>query len=209
MIVLKSNTGTEENRARQLKYSVKINDLLIKRTLRDEDITLFDPKDVPELLTSFGEEFEKKYIEYEQKAGLRKQVMPAKDVVALIFKERAETGNIYLFHEENVNQATLLNRYVNSSNLCCEIVLPSRASSLNKEYVYHADSKTDLIISESTSGEIALVCMIHSSTNFDIRIPLEFVCQVIDELSCKEEKYIDSAIGWVLKYAYLVLPYRL
>ncbi len=62
MIVLKSNTGTEENRARQLKYSVKINDLLIKRTLRDEDITLFDPKDVPELLTSFGEEFEKKYI---------------------------------------------------------------------------------------------------------------------------------------------------
>ncbi len=156
MIVLKSNTGTEENRARQLKYSVKINDLLIKRTLRDEDVTLFDPKDVPDLLNTFGEEFEKKYIEYEQKAGIRKQVLPAKDVVALIFKERAETGNIYLFHEENVNKATLLNRYVNSSNLCCEIVLPSRYSSLNKEIVYHQDSKTDLIISETKAGEIAL-----------------------------------------------------
>lgn len=155
LIVLKSNTGTEENRARQLKYSVKINNLLINRVLNDENVTLFDPKEVPELLKTYGKEFEEKYIEYEQKTNIRKIVVPAKEIIALIFKERAETGNIYLFHEENVNETTLLNRYVNSSNLCCEIVLPSRASELNQEYIYLNNDKK-LIISEVNAGEIAL-----------------------------------------------------
>lgn len=155
LVVLKNNTGTEENRARQLKYSVKINDLLIKRVLANQSVTLFDPKDVPLLLDTFGEDFEKKYCEYENKSGIKKIVLPAKELIALLFKERAETGNIYLFHEENVNNATLLNRYINSSNLCCEIVLPSRESKLNQEYIY-LNGQKKLIMSEVSAGEIAL-----------------------------------------------------
>ncbi len=46
LVVLKNNSGTEENRARQLKYSVKINDLLIKRVLSNKDVSLFNPNDV-------------------------------------------------------------------------------------------------------------------------------------------------------------------
>ena len=65
LVVLKNNSGTEENRARQLKYSVKINDLLLQRVLKDEYVTLFNPHDVPKLLNKFGDEFNKQYIEYE------------------------------------------------------------------------------------------------------------------------------------------------
>lgn len=155
LIVLKNNTGTEENRARQLKYSVKINDLLIKRVIKNESISLFDPKDVPELLTVYGSEFEEKYVEYESKSNIKKTTVSAREIVALLFKERAETGNIYLFHEENVNQTSLLNRYINSSNLCCEITLPSRASVFNKDYIYLEDNKK-IIINEYIAGEIAL-----------------------------------------------------
>ncbi|MGL4948404.1 MAG: ribonucleoside-diphosphate reductase subunit alpha [Mycoplasma sp.] len=155
LVVLKNNTGTEENRARQLKYSVKINNILIQRYLSNQNITLFDPKDTPELLETFGQKFEEKYIEYETKSNIKKQIIPARDLMALLFKERAETGNVYLFHEENVNEASLLNRYVNSSNLCCEIVLPSRASKFKKDYVY-LDDKKKLIINEYEAGEIAL-----------------------------------------------------
>ncbi len=132
LVVLKNNSGTEENRARQLKYSVKINDILIKRALKNEDITLFNPHDVPLLIGKYGSEFEKQYIEYENNSSLKTKKMPARQVLSMLFKERVETGNIYLFHEENVNETSLLNRYINSSNLCCEITLPSRYRNSNE-----------------------------------------------------------------------------
>lgn len=156
LVVLKNNTGTEENRARQLKYSVKINDLLIQRVLNNQDITLFDPKEVPELLNVYGEEFEKKYVEYENKTTIRKITMPARELIYLLFKERAETGNIYLFHEENVNKTSMLNRYINSSNLCCEITLPSVSSRQIDNYIYTKDDKQILLNKTSECGEIAL-----------------------------------------------------
>lgn len=156
LVVLKNNTGTEENRARNLKFSVKINDLLIKRVLGNKDVTLFDPKDVPELLEITGKEFEAKYEEYENKSGIKKIVISAREVISLIFKERTETGNVYLFHEENVNSVSMLNRYINSSNLCCEITLPSRASKMIEEFSYKADNGVNYISKKYESGEIAL-----------------------------------------------------
>lgn len=155
LIVLKSNNGTEENRARQLKYSVKINDLLIKRALRNENITLFNPSDVPKLRGLYGEAFEKEYKNYEEKHNLKTKIMPAKKVLEMIFKERVETGNIYLFHEENVNQASLLNQYINSSNLCCEIVLPSRESTFDGYSISNRD-KESFIYKRYKPGSISL-----------------------------------------------------
>lgn len=193
MVVLKSNTGTEENRARQLKYAVKLNNLLIQRVLNNESISLFDPKDVPELLNTFGLEFETKYAEYEAKSSIKRITMTARELVGILFKERAETGNIYLFHEENVNQASLLNRYVNSSNLCCEITLPSRASKFTRDYIYH-DRKQDLIINEYEAGEIALCNLasinIYAYANADEQTKQTIVETVVRSL----DNSIDQAI---------------
>lgn len=118
ILSLKSNGGTDENRARGLQYGIKLNELFIERALNNENISLFDPYDTPGLLGVFGKEFEEKYIEYENKQSIKKKSIPARDLLEKIFKERTETGNIYLFHEENVNESTLLNRYIGSSNLC-------------------------------------------------------------------------------------------
>lgn len=157
MIVLKNNSGTEENRARHLKYSVKINDLLIDRILNNQDVSLFSPNDVPKLLNTFGEEFEREYIKYEENKSIKRKTVPARKIMEMLLKERAETGNIYLFHEENVNKTSMLNRYINSSNLCCEITLPSRESKLiNETSTKDMDSNAIHINKKYDAGEISL-----------------------------------------------------
>lgn len=155
MVVLKSNSGTEENRARHLKYSVKINDLLINRVLKNENVSLFNPCDVPKLIESYGEEFEKAYIEYEKNKNIKRKTVSARQIMAALLKERVETGNIYLFHVENVNKTSMLNRYINSSNLCCEITLPSRESKCIDESIVDLIEKK--VISKTYDmGEISL-----------------------------------------------------
>jgi len=156
LIVLKSNGGTEESRARGLKYAVKINQILIDRWLQDEDVTLFDPKDVPDLFSVTGEAFEEKYREYESKSWIRKKKIPARDLFFQIMKERTETGNIYLFHEENVNSHNMTNRYINSSNLCTEILEPSLPSMVIDEELIVRESGERQVRKKYVAGEIAL-----------------------------------------------------
>lgn len=156
ILSLKSNGGTDENRARGLQYAIKLNDYFINAVINDGDVTIFDPKDTPELIGKFGNDFVQIYKMYETKSTVRKKTIRARDLWEKLFKERSETGNIYLFHEENVNETTMLNRYVGSSNLCTEIVLPSRASkSLGEELVTMEDTEKR-IIKRYSAGEIAL-----------------------------------------------------
>jgi len=155
LIVLKNNSGTEENRARQLKYAVKINDLLIERALNNQDVTLFNPVKVPKLFGIVGDEFVKQYLEYEQDPNVGGKKISARKILEMIMKERVETGNIYLYHEENVNLTSMLNRYINSSNLCTEITLPSRASKI-KEQTLITNGANATITKTYESGEISL-----------------------------------------------------
>jgi ribonucleoside-diphosphate reductase alpha chain len=156
ILSLPSNGGTDENRERGLKYALKVNRIFAKAVLNNEDIYLFDPKDVPDLIGKFGKEFEKKYFEYVDKTSIRKKKINARELIEKVFKERTETGKVYLFHEENVNEATLLNRYIGSSNLCCEIILPSRASETITEELLTLENGTKKIVKTTTAGEIAL-----------------------------------------------------
>jgi ribonucleoside-diphosphate reductase alpha chain len=165
ILSLKSNGGTDENRARGLQYAIKINRYLERAFLNDEEIHLFDPKDTPDLIGKFGEEFDVIYEGYCNKKSLRRKKIKARELVEKIFKERSETGNIYLYHEENVNEQTLLNRYVGSSNLCTEIVLPSRASETIKERLLTTEDGKKEIRKSYTAGEIALCNL--SSVNLE------------------------------------------
>lgn len=44
-----------------------IPDLFMKRVISDESWTLFSPHETPDLHETYGQEFEQRYIEYEQK----------------------------------------------------------------------------------------------------------------------------------------------
>lgn len=133
LIVLKNNQGTEETRVRHMDYGVVLNAFFWRRFKNKENITFFDPNEVPDLYEAFYTDtalFEELYVKYERKTSLRKKTMSAEEVFkGGILKERTDTGRIYLVFADNVmNQGPFDPKHhpVYQSNLCCEILLPTK-----------------------------------------------------------------------------------
>jgi ribonucleoside-diphosphate reductase alpha chain len=134
LIVLKNNQGTEETRVRHMDYGVVLSAFFWRRFKNKEDITFFDPNEVPDLYEAFYKDtakFEELYVKYEKRKDLRKKTMSAEEVFkAGILKERTDTGRIYLVFIDNVmNQGPFDPEYhtIYQSNLCCEILLPTKS----------------------------------------------------------------------------------
>jgi len=132
LIVLKNNQGTEETRVRFMDYGVVLSALFWRRFKNKENITFFDPNEVPDLHQAFYSDtarFEELYVKYEKRKDLRKKTMSAEEVFkGGILKERTDTGRIYLVFIDNVmNQGPFDPEYhtIYQSNLCCEILLPT------------------------------------------------------------------------------------
>ncbi len=120
---LKKNSGEERRRAHDLFPALWINDLFMKRVRDDETWTLFDPYEVRELCNLYGNEFEEKYIELEQKENITKEVISAKALWKEILRSYFETGNPFLAFKDAANRANP-NKHcgiIRSSNLCTEI----------------------------------------------------------------------------------------
>jgi ribonucleoside-diphosphate reductase alpha chain len=133
LIVLKNNQGTEETRVRHMDYGVVLSAFFWRRFKNKENITFFDPNEVPDLYEAFYKDtalFEELYVKYEKRRDLRKKVISAEEVFKSgILKERTDTGRIYLVFIDNViNQGPFDPEYhtIYQSNLCCEILLPTR-----------------------------------------------------------------------------------
>ena len=133
LIVLKNNQGTEETRVRHMDYGVVLSAFFWRRFKNKENITFFDPNEVPDLYEAFYKNtalFEELYAKYEKTPGLRKKTMSAEEVFKSgILKERTDTGRIYLVFIDNVmNQGPFDPEYhtIYQSNLCCEILLPTK-----------------------------------------------------------------------------------
>lgn len=149
IIVLKNNKGSEDNRVRKLDYCIHFSKLFYERVISNEKITLFSPADVPELYEAFGTpEFDKMYIDLEEnRRGIRKVRISARELMMDIIKERIETGRIYLLNIDHVNDHSSFLDKISMTNLCCEITLPTKP-------ITHIDDE---------NGEIAL-CIL-SATN--------------------------------------------
>ena len=133
LIVLKNNQGTEETRVRHMDYGVVLSAFFWRRFKNKENITFFDPNQVPDLYEAFYQDtarFEELYVKYEKTPGLRKKTMAAEEVFKSgILKERTDTGRIYLVFIDNVmDQGPFDPEYhtIYQSNLCCEILLPTK-----------------------------------------------------------------------------------
>jgi len=126
LIVLKNNQGTEETRVRHMDYGVVLSAFFWRRFKNKENITFFDPNEVPDLYEAFYKntaKFEELYVKYEKRKDLRKKTMSAEEVFkGGILKERTDTGRIYLVFIDNVmKQGPFDPEYhtIYQSNLCC------------------------------------------------------------------------------------------
>jgi ribonucleoside-diphosphate reductase alpha chain len=133
LIVLKNNQGTEETRVRHMDYGVVLSAFFWRRLKNKQNITFFDPNEVPDLYEAFYKNtplFEELYVKYEKRKDLRKKTMNAEEVFkGGILKERTDTGRIYLVFIDNVmNQGPFDPEYhtIYQSNLCVEILLPTK-----------------------------------------------------------------------------------
>ena len=132
LLVLKNNKGTEDNRVRHMDYGVQFNKLMYERLITGGNITLFSPKDVPELYSSFftdQNKFQELYEAAERKTSIRKKSIPAIDLFSAFVTERKDTGRIYLMNVDHANtHGSFIEDLapIRQSNLCCEINLPTK-----------------------------------------------------------------------------------
>ncbi|WP_457562337.1 ribonucleoside-diphosphate reductase subunit alpha [Caminibacter pacificus] len=120
---LKKNSGEERRRAHDLFPALWIPDLFMKRVMEDGLWTLFDPYETKDLTDLYGEEFEKRYIEYENDPNISKETIRAKELWKKILLEYYETGNPFLCFKDNANKRNQNDHagIIRSSNLCTEI----------------------------------------------------------------------------------------
>ena len=177
LLVLKNNRGVEDNRVRHMDYGVQINKTIYQRLIKNQNVTLFSPSDVPGLYDAFfadQAEFERLYQQYEQDASIRKRSVPAQELFSLMMQERASTGRIYVQNVDHCNTHSPFDPSVapiRQSNLCMEIALPTQPlDNINDE-----------------NGEIALCTL--SGINLgeinqleDIKEPAELIVRALDAL---------------------------
>ena len=122
-IDLKKNSGEERRRAHDLFPALWISDLFMERILEDSHWTLFDPFEVPDLAALNGEEFKKRYQEYENDPSITKEQMKAKDLWKKVLTSYFESGSPFLCFKDNANKANPNPHtgFIRSSNLCTEI----------------------------------------------------------------------------------------
>jgi ribonucleoside-diphosphate reductase alpha chain len=122
---LRNSTGTESRRTHNLNLALWVPDLFMKRVEQDAAWSLFSPSDAPELLRTYGPEFEKHYERYERDGKAIKQV-PARALYARMTQTLAETGNGWMCFKDSANlrsaQTAREGNVIHSSNLCTEIL---------------------------------------------------------------------------------------
>lgn len=116
---LKLNTGSEEERCRDLFYALWLPDLFMERVEKNEKWTLFCPSEAPGLADVYGDDFKTLYEKYETEGRGRKQV----DAQKLWFKvldSQIETGTPYLLYKDAANKKSNQKNLgtIKSSNLC-------------------------------------------------------------------------------------------
>lgn len=146
LLALKSQRVSEEMRIDKMDYSVSMNDFFIRKFVKNEKIALFSKSIAPEVHEAFYssdlDNFEDVYNRNLHKAS---KTMNARDVFTALFRERLDTGRIYIHRVDVSNKYTPFDDPIRLSNLCQEILLPTKPF----------DSVEDLYKEES-SGEIAL-----------------------------------------------------
>lgn len=124
-ICLRRNTGTEEERCRDLFIALWIPDIFMERVKAKGDWSLFCPFEAPGLEDVHGDAYKQLYERYE-KEGKAKRVMKAQDLWIEILRSQIETGGPYMLYKDRCQKSNQSNLgVIKCSNLCSEILIYS------------------------------------------------------------------------------------
>ena len=130
---LRDNTGDHARRTHNINLANWVPDLFMERVEKDWQWSLFDPKKVPELTDTYGNEFRAIYEQAEADGRFERQV-PARQLYTRMMRTLAETGNGWMTFKDASNakcnqtgpgpggDTNDRDRVVHLSNLCTEII---------------------------------------------------------------------------------------
>ena len=124
LLDLRKNHGDEEERCRDLFYGVWVSDLFMERVKDNGKWSLFCPSKIPSPLHEvYGHDYDKLYLEYEER-GLYSHQVDAQKLWYAICNAQIETGTPYILYKDAVNKKSNQKNVgvIKSSNLCTEIV---------------------------------------------------------------------------------------
>lgn len=203
MIQVKSQRSAQEDQIDKMDYNLKYNQLLFKRYVKKQDITLMSFFYAPEVWEAFHsgsyEEFERLYIaaekrlENETKVGFKGERLPvapkipAADILEEWVTVRMETGRAYAMDIAETNRNSRFSDPIRMSNLCVEIVQPTYPIRHVVD-MYRKPEELDMM-DPSEYGEVSLCNLggialgrIHSLEEWESisYILLKFVDSIID-----------------------------
>lgn len=135
---LRKNTGDDRLRCHDMNTASWIPDEFMRRVKAEDDWYMFDPHECSDLHGLFGAAFDKKYAIYCKKAekGEIKTFakIPAKDLWKKMLTVLFETSHPWNTFKDpcNIRYTNQHEGCVNSSNLCTEITLHTKASEYSK-----------------------------------------------------------------------------
>lgn len=131
---LRKNTGDERRRTHDMNTASWISDLFMKRVKEDGDWTLFSPDEAVDLTETYGAEFEKLFVKYEEMAD-RGEIklfkrMKARDLWKKHISMLFETGHPWVTFKDpsNIRSPQDHAGVIHNSNLCTEITLNTSES---------------------------------------------------------------------------------
>jgi len=118
---LRKNTGDENLRTRDLFLALWVPDLFMRRVQEDGVWSLMSSDVCPGLNDTYGEEFEKLYLQYEAEGKFGKQIK-AMELWKQILEAQIETGMPYILYKDHVNYKSNQKNLgtIKSSNLCVD-----------------------------------------------------------------------------------------
>ena len=126
---LRKNTGDDRRRTHDMNTANWIPDLFMRRVSEGGNWTLFSPDDTADLHDLYGQEFTRRYEEYEQMAASGElklhKTLKAQDLWRKMLSMLYETGHPWLTFKDpcNLRSPQQHTGVVHSSNLCTEITL--------------------------------------------------------------------------------------
>ena len=126
---LRKNTGDDRRRTHDMNTANWVPDLFMQRVSEEGNWTLFSPDDTTDLHDLYGQDFNKRYMEYEQMAARGEikncKTMKALDLWRKMLSMLYETGHPWFTFKDpcNLRSPQQHDGVVHSSNLCTEITL--------------------------------------------------------------------------------------
>ncbi len=193
---LRTNNGDDRMKAHDVFPAVCYPDLFWKKVKEniDQDWYLMDPHDILlvkgyALEDSFGDEWEKKYLDCVKDQRISKRVINLKELVRLILKSAVETGTPFAFYRDAVNKANP-NKHqgmIYCSNLCTEIAQNMSSSNFVSQTIETKDGDP-VIVNTVKPGDyvvcnLASICLGHlPETNEKIEELVDTVVRALDNV---------------------------